>query len=97
MNASLSISPYYRPAIFQALRWQVIVGLLSLMILDGGECAQICGAALLAFWGGVAVLIWRQPQTPTHTDITLIRFGYLPVVLIAGVLIQLIWHWRGVA
>ena len=65
------------------------------MILDGGECAQICGAALLAFWGGAVVLIWRHPQSPTYADIQLIRFGYLPVVLIAFVVIHLVWSAKG--
>lgn len=70
---------------------QVILGILSLMILDGGDCARICGAALLAFWGGAIVLIWRHPQTPTKTDLELVRFGYLPVVVITFVVIHLVW------
>jgi hypothetical protein len=95
MSYSLPISPYYRPAIFKAVALQLIVGILSLMILDGGECAQICGAALLAFWGGVIVLIWRHPQSPTYTDIRLIRWGYLPLVFVAGIIIHVAWHLRG--
>jgi hypothetical protein len=82
MSYSLPISPHYRRAIFTAVALQVIIGILSLMILDGRECAQICGAAILAFWGGVIVLIVRHPQSPTYTDIRLIRFGYLPVVCV---------------
>ena len=96
MNYSLPISPHYRKAIYRAVALQVIIGFLSLMILDGGECAQICGAALVAFWGGVIVLICRHPQSPTYTDVQLIRFGYLPVVVLAGFLIHFIWHLRGV-
>jgi hypothetical protein len=96
MNYSLPISPHYRKAMFRALVLQVIIIFLSLMILDGGECAQICGAAILAFWGGVTVQICRHPQSPTYTDIRLIRFGYLPVILLAWILIHFIWHLRGV-
>ena len=96
MNYSLPISPHYRKAIFQAAALQVIIGFLSLMILDGGECAQTCGAALLAFWGGVIVMIWRHPQSPTYTDIRLIRFGDLPVVVLAGLMIHFAYHLRGV-
>jgi len=96
MHYSLPISPAYQKAIFNALIMQIVLGILSAMILDGGVCAQICGVALLAFWGGAAVLIWRRPQSPTEIDIFLIRFGYIPVIFIAGVLVYVIWHWRGV-
>jgi hypothetical protein len=95
MSCSIPISQSYRKPIFEAVVLQVIVGILSLMILDGGDCARICGAALLAFWGGAVVLIWRRPVTPTKTDLELIRFGYLPVMIIAFVIIQLAWRMRG--
>ena len=97
MNCSLPISVHYRKAIFEAVALQTIIAVLSLMILDGGECAQVCGAALLAFWGGVTVQILRFPQTPTYTDIQLIRFGYFPLLFVAGSLTHFIWHLRGVA
>jgi len=95
MNRTVPISDSYRQPIFDALKLQVIIGVLSLMILDGGQCGQICGAALLAFWGGAAVLIWRRPQTPTKTDLQLLRFGYLPIVIFAGVVIRFAWHLKG--
>jgi len=75
---------------------QVLLGLLSLLILDGGTSARICGIALIAFWGGAAVLIWRRPQAPTRIDLELLRFGYLPVVLLAFFLVHFIWSLRGV-
>jgi hypothetical protein len=96
MNYSLPISPHYRKAIFEAVGLQVVIGFLSLMILDGGGCAQICGAALVAFWVAVIIQIWRNPQTPTYTDIRLIRFGYLPLVVFAGFLVHFIWHLKGI-
>jgi len=95
MNRSIPISDNYRRPIIEALALQVVVGVISMMILDGGETAQVCGAALLAFWGGAAVLIWRHPQTPSKVDLSLLRVGYLPVVVIAGVIIHFVWHLRG--
>ena len=95
MNYCLPISESYRSAIFDAVKLQVVLGVLSLMILDGGDCAHISGAALLAFWGGGVVLIWRHPRTPTRIDIQLIRFGYLPVFAITFVLIHLVWVAKG--
>ena len=96
MNDLLPISTCYRKPIFEAVMLQTILGILSLMILDGGTTARVCGIALIAFWGGVTVLICRRPQSPSRMDIQLIRFGYLPLVVLAGFLVHFIWHMRGV-
>jgi hypothetical protein len=93
----LPISPKYDSAVFDAIVLQLIVGILSKMILDGGQAAQICGIALAAFWGGVAVLMWRFPLAPKRLDLGMIRFGYLPILLLAGFLTEVIWQLRGVA
>lgn len=91
MSYSLPISPNYRKPVFEAVAVQVVIGLFSLLILDGGTTARICGIAIVAFWGGAAVLIWRRPQSPTKTDIALIRFGYLPLTVLAFSLVHFIW------
>ena len=96
MTPSLPISSNYRRPIFEALGLQVLLGLFSLLILDGGTTARICGIALAAFWSGAAVLIWRRPLSPTRMDIELLRFGYLPLVVIAFFLVHFIWTMRGV-
>src|SRR5437588_3005314 len=96
MSYSLPISPRYGKPIFEALALQAVLGLFSLLILDGGTTARICGIALVAFWGGATVLIWRRPQSPTKTDIELIRFGYLPLAVLAFFLVHFIWKMRGV-
>ena len=95
MKLRLPISAEYDSPIFQAVALQIILGLLSFMILDGGAVAQICGIALLAFWGGAAVLIWRHPQSPSKLDLSLIRVGYLPVIVITLFLGHFVWHLRG--
>jgi hypothetical protein len=92
---SLPFSPSYRKPVFEAVALQALLGILSLMILDGGDCAHICGAALVAFWGGATVLIWRHPHSPTKTDLELVRFGYLPVLVIAFAVIHLVWAVKG--
>lgn len=96
MSYSLPIAQSYRKPIVEAVVLQVILGILSLMILDGGTTARICGIALVAFWGGATILIWRRPQTPTKTDIALIRFGYLPLAVLAFFLVHFIWSLKGV-
>ncbi len=49
MTPSLPISPSYRKPIFEAVALQVLVGLLSGLILDGGDTTRICGIALVGF------------------------------------------------
>jgi hypothetical protein len=92
----LPISPKYDSPIFEAVALQIVLGLLAALILDGGGIAQVCGIALLAFWGGAVVLIWRHPQSPSRLDVELIRFGYFPVILVSFFLACWIWHLRGV-
>lgn len=96
MSYLLPISPSYRKPVFEALVLQAVLGLLSLMILDGGTTARICGIALVAFWGGATVLIWRRPHSPAKMDIELLRFGYLPLVVVAFFLVHFIWNLRSV-
>lgn len=92
----LPISSKYDRAIYDAIALQIFFGLLGAMILDGGGIAQICGIALVAFWGGAVVLIWRHPQSPSRTDIDCIRFGYLPLIFISAFVSCAVWHLRGV-
>jgi len=91
MRNVLPISPSYRKPIFDAVGLQVVLGFLSLLVLDGGTTARICGIALVAFWGGAVVLIWRRPLSPTKTDLMLIRFGYLPLAISINFLLHYIW------
>lgn len=51
MTQALPISSNYRKPIFEALGRQVLLGVLSLLVLDGGTAARICGIALVAFLG----------------------------------------------
>ena len=96
MSSSNIISPSYKRPITVALIAQVLTALLSSLILDGGTVARICGIALVAYWGGVAVLIWRRPQNPTKVDLTLIQLGYFLIIGLAWFLVLGIWKMRGV-
>ena len=96
MRLPLPISPKYDSPIFEAVALQILLGLLSLLIMDGGMVAQLCGIALVSFWGGASVLILRHPLSPSRIDLELIRLGYLPVIVIAFFLVGWIWQLRGV-
>ena len=95
MSNSNIISPSYKKPITVALIAQVLIALLSSLTLDGGTVARICGIALVAFWGGVAVLIWRRPHNPTKIDLALIQLGYFLIIGLAWFLVLGIWKMRG--
>jgi len=50
MRLPLPISPEYDSPIFEALALQIVLGLLSLLVIDGGGVAQVFGIGLVAFW-----------------------------------------------
>jgi uncharacterized membrane protein len=90
----LSIATGYRRTIFTALILQVILGVLAMMVLDGGRIAHTTGIAVLAFWAGAAIVILRRPKLPTAFDLVLIRFGFLPLLIVTFVLAERVWSWR---
>jgi hypothetical protein len=94
MKTTLPISAGYRRAIYDALILQVVLTLITMMVLDGGHIAHTTGIAVLAFWSGAAVIIIRRPTAPTQTDLRLIRFGFLPLLIVTFMLSEWIWSWH---
>lgn len=78
------VSPRYKSDVVFALGGQLVVGLLALLLLDGGRMARGVGVAALGFWLATALIMTRRPHTPTETDLAWIRWGFWPVLLIAG-------------
>ena len=91
----LPISSKYDSPIFEAVAIQIVLAVTGLLVIDPTGVARILGIALIAFWAGAVVLIWRHPQSPTRLDLELIRFGYLPVIAIAALVACWIWHLGG--
>jgi len=92
---TLPISPAYREATKVALVLQVFTTLLLLTILDGGTLAKAGGAAMGAFWIGVAVVIFRRPRTPSALDLLYVRWGYLIMLIVGIALSPLMGIFRG--
>ena len=78
MNRSITLSPDYSRAlgcgVFQ------IFSIIVLVMWDR-LAVQITLTAILAYLGGVAVIVIRRPQTPTTVDLRLLRWGFLPMWL----------------
>ena len=69
---------------------------MSGLVLDYGYTglASIYGAT--GFWVGVLLIVLRRPQAPAPTDLTFIRIGSLPAIILAQFLVRWIWCLRGI-
>jgi hypothetical protein len=67
-----------------ALVLQLLTTLALLAILDGGTLAKAGGAAMVGFWIGAVVVMFRRPRTPGPLDLLYVRWGYL-VMLAVGI------------
>ncbi|MEX1229295.1 MAG: hypothetical protein WEB58_03590 [Planctomycetaceae bacterium] len=72
------ISPLFRDAFITGLKIQLLLAMLSLMILDSGRTAKICGLSLLGFWIVAALIALQRPWTPTRGDLLFWRWGFVP-------------------
>jgi hypothetical protein len=88
MKRSITLSPDYS----RALGWGVLVIFLILVFVMWDRLAvQITLMAILAYLGGVAVMVIRRPQTPTINDLRLLRWGFLPLWLCTQISARLVW------
>lgn len=85
-QAHARFSEEYRRPIRWALGQQCFIGILCLLMLDGGAMARQCALVLVGFWIGAAVIIWRRPEGPTHWDKRAIQFGFVPLLILSEVI-----------
>ena len=92
MNSTvLPISSRYRDAIgFTLFGQQLPIAVLGLLMLDGGHSARLCGIAMIGFWSASALILARRPQTPRASDLFYLRWGFLPVLVLTGLLAKML-------
>lgn len=95
MSDSTHHVPSLKTEWLPALVFQMPILVLSSMVLDFGGIAQVCFYALVAFWGGVAVLHVRRSGSLSRVDLLLIRYGYILACVISFFVTRWIWHLRG--
>ncbi len=71
------IAPAYRPAIKTALLQQGIVLILAALVLDGGLTLYAAVIALVAYWLGFGILVFRRASCPSRGDLLFVRYGFL--------------------
>jgi hypothetical protein len=90
-RASFEFSPNYWPAIKDAIVLQLLFGVPSALLLDGGRVFGFFKVALIGHISGILMIIGRRPISPTKADILFIRWG-VPVVMLGTALVApFIW------
>jgi hypothetical protein len=86
----------YKDSIQVAVVFQIAVGVLGSLMLDGRATFQIWCFTMLASWGGVLLVKARRSANPTRTDPFLIKWGFVPLFIPTMLLSGMIWRWTGV-
>ena len=88
-------SPAYQGTLKLVLIEQVPLGILAALILDGGSIARMYLCALIVFWPGFAMIIYRRPMAPTETDLFLIKWGTFLLFAVFAAMSAVIVQWQG--
>jgi hypothetical protein len=51
-------------------------------MLDGGQIYRAFWVAFLCQWATVLIIIFRRARNPTRTDLAIIRYGIIPLLVI---------------
>ena len=86
-----------KSALFDSVAVQGVLGLLAVLVLDGGMCFQMWAFSMAAYWGGGSLILLRRWRAPTKVDIAMVRWGFLILCLVVTPAFSgLIWRMRGV-
>lgn len=77
----INIPSGYKHVLLVAIMQYVVAAILAAMVLDFGQLARACGAAILAHITSSAVLCSRRPAASTLWDQRFISWGF-PFVLV---------------
>ena len=90
-----ALSPKYNRSLGQGMIMMFLFFVVAGLVLDGGLTTQITLIAVFGYLGGVAVMAVRRPQSPTTTDVWLLRWGFVPLWIAAQVGARCAWSWMG--
>jgi hypothetical protein len=71
-------SPFIRAA-----GLQLCLTVLTLLVLDGGDLANVFVRASMAYWAGVLLIIARRRNSLTRTDLMYLKYGLLVALAIS--------------
>lgn len=89
-SASRISGPLHAAIRFAHVQHAIVIG-LSFLVLDGGytiRCWHIACAAFVAHWLMIAIVRHRSPASPPFVDLCLIRYAFVPLCLLFGMLVS---------
>src|SRR5260370_11506184 len=95
MTGQRKIAPALDSVIISACIQTSIFCVLLGFTLGTGQFGQKCFFGVAAFWGGVAVILFRRRSSPTKLDLLFVRRGFFLVCVISLCLTQATWRMRG--
>ena len=72
-----------RQAVLFALIQQIPFLAFMSLVLDGGSIFKIAAVASIAFWTWTVIIVVRSRESYSESDVLVIKWGYLPMFLIA--------------
>jgi len=85
----------YRKAMGVGIVEQICLMVFSCLTGDFPLSALSCLYAILAYWAGAAVIIFRKRSVPSYTDVLFLKWGTLLLFVISMALSPPIWRMRG--
>jgi hypothetical protein len=77
-------SPAFKSAMWTGLKSQAILGVLTALVLDSGQTHRAFWVAMLCQWATVFIIILRRSLTPTRLDLTIVRYGIIPLLVVVA-------------
>jgi hypothetical protein len=75
----------YNGAFRTALKLQLGLAIVTALVLDMGQTHRAFWVAFLGQWVAAWIILFRRPMQPTRTDLALVRYGIIPLlVIVAG-------------
>jgi hypothetical protein len=66
-----------------ALGQQIALGIVAMLLLDGGQTARNLACCIAAFWMSFLIIASRRPCLPTAVDLWLTRWSSIPIAMLA--------------
>lgn len=95
MKLTLPIAKGYFRNQIASLALQLVLSLLGLMTLDGGQLAMWIIYSMAVYWPMAVIIAARRPKSPTKGDLIGIRYGFIFILIGIVCLTTLRWIARG--
>ena len=87
-NLFSAISSGYKKPVIMATLLSSALLVVSGLVLNYGYTGIASLYVAVGFWVGVLLIVLRRPQAPAMTDLTFIRIGPLPAIILVQFLVR---------